>query len=164
MLLQVLSCEPYEGAGRVGWALTPGSRWLRLHRRSRRHFSARTALPSPPCGLFISPTGWPSARSDFFSIAAFSGRSRAPKPHLSSIVCRHDWRALRRARSRGSARPALVGRQHQGQELSAIAHLRDCHGRDRNQEGLHRETPSRAAVDHGRKSTLASAGRRTRNV
>src|SRR5207237_10769933 len=20
----------------------------------------------PPCGLFISPTGWPSARSDFF--------------------------------------------------------------------------------------------------
>ena len=66
MLLQVLSCEPYEGAGRVGWSLTPGSRWLRLHRRSRRHCSARTALPSPlwavhfadrlafgPVGLFL---------------------------------------------------------------------------------------------------------------
>lgn len=54
MLLQVLSCELCEGAGRFGWSLTPGSRWLRLHRRIRRHFSARTAQPYPLWAVHFS--------------------------------------------------------------------------------------------------------------
>src|SRR5262249_27666880 len=41
---------------------------------------------------------------------------------------------------------AVVRREHEGKELSAVAHLGDGHRRERDQERFHQETPDRAVA------------------
>jgi hypothetical protein len=79
--------NPFMNAGCVGWSMTPRKPMAKAAPMEPQAISLQEQPCPTPCGLFISPTGWPSVRSDFFAIAAFLAWSRAPKLRLSSIVC-----------------------------------------------------------------------------
>ena len=60
---------------------------LRLHRRSRRYFSARTALPYPLWAVHFSDRLAFGPVGLFLRLLPSLDRPGAPKPRLSSIVC-----------------------------------------------------------------------------